>query len=57
MRIQRLDLAKGQIAFHREVYGIAGVTVPVQLTKGKILEKAAYELQEFFGYLMRKYAL
>jgi len=55
--IRQMDFPKERIVFRRKACGIVGVTVPARLTQGKIPEKSAREPEEFFGYLMRKYAL
>lgn len=50
-RIQRLDLRRERVVFHREVYG------PSALLQTRIPENAAYEATTFFAYLIKKYGL
>lgn len=56
-RIQRLDLPRGKVVFHREVYGTVGLTIPPALLRGRIPENAAHEATTFFAYLIKKYGL
>ena len=56
-RIQRLDLHRERVVFHREVYGTVGLTIPPALLQTRIPENAAYEATTFFAYLIKKYGL
>ena len=56
-RIQRLDLSRERVVFHREVYGTTGLTIPPALLQSRIPENAAHEATTFFAYLIKKYGL
>ena len=56
-RIQRLDLHRERVVFHREVYGTVGLTIPPALLQTRIPENAAYEATTIFAYLIKKYGL
>ena len=55
--MEKLDLKKEKVSFHREEDGVSKLIIPKVLTTGKLPDNAVYELETHMEYIINKYGL
>ena len=55
--MKKLDLQKKKVQFVRDEVGTSQFEIPNALIEKKIPDNAAFELEQFFKYIIKKYAI
>ena len=55
--LKKLDLQKKKVQFVRDKVGTSQLEIPNALIEKKIPDNAAFELEQFFKYIIKKYAI
>lgn len=55
--MKKLDLGKKKVQFVRDEVGTSQLEIPNALIEKKIPDNAAFELEQFFKYIIKKYAI
>lgn len=55
--LRKINLDKKKVTFHREEDGLTKLKIPDVILNGQIPDNAAYELETYIDYIMKKYGL